>query len=130
VTKEKSRERKFVVGFRPEVRAREGRMLGIRQPLDGPVFDILEDAENWCMYAMIDHFDRKLGMADAKIHPFKGMLDFGPPPDPVRVRETQRVVAEVDEERRRNGKPPPSFRWRVKAVSESLGEVFILRPLF
>jgi len=33
-------------------------MLGIRQPLDGPIFDILEDAENWCMYAMTDQFDR------------------------------------------------------------------------
>ena len=54
---------KFMHGYRPVVRAREGRMLSIRQPLDGPVFDILEDAENWCMYAMTDHYDRKLGMA-------------------------------------------------------------------
>ena len=38
---------KFVVGFRPEVRARQGVMLGIRQPLDGPVFEKLEDARNW-----------------------------------------------------------------------------------
>ena len=121
---------KFMHGYRPVVRAREGRMLGIRQPLDGPIFDTKEDAENWCMYAMIDHFDRKLGMADAKIHPFKGMLDFGSPPDPARLRETQRVVAEVAEERRRNGDPPPGHRWRVQVTSESLGEVFILRPLF
>jgi hypothetical protein len=77
MSKADKRNKKFVTGYRPVVRAREGRMLGIRQPLDGPVFDILEDAENWCMYAMIDHFDRKLGMADAKIYPFKGMLDFG-----------------------------------------------------
>ena len=98
---------KFMAGYRPVVRAREGRTLGIRQPLAGPVFDTLEDAENFCMYAMIDHFERKLGMTDAKIHPFKGMLDFGPPPDPARLRETQRVVAEVAEERRRDGKPPP-----------------------
>ena len=121
---------KFVRGYRPVVRAREGRMLGIRQPLAGPVFDTLEDAQNWCMYAMIDHYDRKLGMADAKIHPFKGMLDFGPPPDPIRLRETQRVIDEVVRERQRDGKPPPGHRWRVKATSESLGEVFILRPLF
>ncbi|HEX6532493.1 MAG TPA: hypothetical protein VF019_07705 [Nitrospira sp.] len=124
------RVQKFISGFRPAVYARQGRMLGIRQPLDGPVFDTLEDAQNWCMYAMIDHFDRRLGMADAKIHPFKGVLDFGPPPDPARLRETQRVVAEVAEERRRDGKPPPGQNWRVKAISERLGEVFILRPLF
>ena len=61
-----------MTGYRPIVRAREGRMLGIRQPPDGPVFDILEDAENWCIYAMIDHYERKLGMADAKIHPYQG----------------------------------------------------------
>jgi hypothetical protein len=28
---------KFVTGFRPIVHARQGLMLGIRQPLDGPV---------------------------------------------------------------------------------------------
>jgi hypothetical protein len=121
---------KFMTGYRPMVWAREGRTLGIRQPLDGPVFDTLDDAENWRIYAMTDHYERKLGMADAKIHPFKGMLDFGLPPDPVRLRETQRVIDEVIRERQRDGKPPPSFNWRVKAVSESFGEVFFLRPLF
>jgi hypothetical protein len=130
MSKAVKREKRVVTGYRPVVHAREGRMLGIRQPLDGPVFDTLDDAENWCIYAMSDHYERKLGMADAKIHPFKGMLDFGPPPDPVRLHETQRVIAEVAEERRRAGMPPPSLRWRVKAVSESLGEVFFLRPLF
>jgi hypothetical protein len=29
----------MVTGYRPVVRAREGLMLGIRQPMDGPVFD-------------------------------------------------------------------------------------------
>jgi len=80
-------------------------MLGIRQPLDGPIFDILEDAENWCMYAMTDQFDRKLGLADAEVHPFEGILDFGPPPDPIRLRETQRVIAEMAEQRRQEGSP-------------------------
>ena len=130
MTTSKKRWQKLIAGYRPVVHARQGRMLGIRQPLNGPVFDTLEDAENFCMYAMIDHFDRKLGMADAKIHPFKGMLDFGPPPDPARLRETKRVIDEVVKERQRDGKPPPGHRWRVKLVSESLGEVFILRPLF
>jgi hypothetical protein len=122
--------RKFMIGFRPVVHARQGRMLGIRQPLHGPVFDKLEDAQNWCMYAMTDHYDRRLGMADAEIHPFKGMLDFGSQPDPARLRETQRVCNEVAKERRRDGKPPAGQNWRVKAISESLGEVFFLRPLF
>src|SRR6476469_7451923 len=60
------RDQKFMSGYRPVVRAREGRMLGIRQPLDGPVFDTLEDAENWCIHAMISHYERKLGMAGAR----------------------------------------------------------------
>lgn len=64
----------FIVGYRPAVYAREGRMLGIRQPLDGPVFDTVEEAEQWCMDAMIDHYDRRLGMSDARIEPFKGMV--------------------------------------------------------
>jgi hypothetical protein len=56
---------KVVTGYRQVVHAREGRMLGIRQPLDGPIFVKLEDARNWCIYAMIDHYDRRLGMSDA-----------------------------------------------------------------
>jgi hypothetical protein len=57
-------------------------MLGIRQPLDGSIFQKLEDAE--CIYAMIDHYDRRLGMSDARIEPFKGLVDCGPP-DPARL---------------------------------------------
>jgi len=64
----------FMVGYRPVVRAREGRMLGIRQPLDGPIFEKLEDAQNSCIHAMISHYDRRLGMSDARIEPFKGMV--------------------------------------------------------
>jgi hypothetical protein len=30
-------------------------MLGIRQPLDGPVFQKLQDAEHWCIHAMVSH---------------------------------------------------------------------------
>ena len=33
---------KLVTGYGPVVHAREGHMLGIRQPLDGPVFEELE----------------------------------------------------------------------------------------
>jgi hypothetical protein len=45
------REQKLIIGSRPVVRAREGSMRGIRQPLDGAIFESLEDAE-WCMHAM------------------------------------------------------------------------------
>ena len=72
---------KLITGYRSVVRAREGRMLGIRQPLDGPVFEKVEDARNWCIYAIIDHYDRRLGMSDARIEPFKGLVDYGLPPD-------------------------------------------------
>ncbi len=57
------------------VRAREGRMLGMRQPLDGPIFETLEDGER-CIHAMISHYDRRLGMSDATIQPFKGMVEL------------------------------------------------------
>jgi len=52
-----------MTGFRPAIYAREGLMLGIRQPLDGPVFEKLEHAEQWCIDVMIDHYDRRLGMS-------------------------------------------------------------------
>ena len=69
------RHQKYIAGFRPAVYAREGRMLGIRQPLDGPVFEKLEHAEYWCWHAMLDHYERGLGMSDAWIEPFKGMVE-------------------------------------------------------
>jgi len=80
------------VGYRPIVRAREGHMLGIRQPLDGPVFERLEEAQFWCMYAMADHYDRRLGMSDATIEPFKAMMeDCGPPSNLAQLRDIQRI---------------------------------------
>ena len=73
-------KQEFMTGYRPVVHAREGRMFGMRQPLDGPIFEKLEDARNWCIHAMISHYDRRLGMSDATIEPFKGMVDCGGPP--------------------------------------------------
>jgi hypothetical protein len=99
----KGRVQRLMVGFRPEVRARQGVMLGIRQPLDGPVFEKLEDARNWCVYAMIDHYDRRLGMSDARIEPFKGLVDCGPPQDPALVRDVERICEQVARES--NGDP-------------------------
>ena len=31
----------LITGYRPVVRAREGLMLGMRQPMDGPIFEKL-----------------------------------------------------------------------------------------
>ena len=62
----------MITGYRPVVRARQGLMLGIRQPLDGPIFEKLEHAQYWCWHAMVDHYERGLGMSDAEIHPFEG----------------------------------------------------------
>ena len=100
MTRSNHRDQKFIVGFRPVVRAREGGMLGIRQPLDGPIFVKLEDARNSCIYAMIDHYDRRLGMSDARIEPFKGMVNCGPPPDPALVRDIERICEEVAKEKK------------------------------
>ena len=98
---QKVRHQKSITGFRPVIRAREGRMLGIRQPLDGPVFEKLEDAECWCFHAMVSHYDRRLGLSDAEIHPFKGLVDCGLPPDAALLQDITRICEEVARERRR-----------------------------
>jgi hypothetical protein len=79
------------------IQAREGLMLGIRQPLDGPVFDKLEDAEHWCIHVMISHYDRRLGMSDGQIEPFKGTVDCGSPPNPAMLRDITHICQEVKE---------------------------------
>ena len=84
--------RKFFSGFRPTVYARDGRMLGIRQPLDGPIFEKLEDAQNWCIHAMISHYDRRLGMSDARIELFNGIVDCAPPSDLIRLSRHHRKL--------------------------------------
>ncbi len=63
-----------MTGFRPEISARQGRMLGSRNPLDGPVFATLQDAIDYSIGVMADHFDRGLGLSDAQIERFKGMV--------------------------------------------------------
>jgi hypothetical protein len=40
-------------------------MLGIRQPLDGPIFDTFQEALGWCMDVMLSHYERGLGMPDS-----------------------------------------------------------------
>ena len=72
---QKSGHKKFITGYSPVVHARQGLMLGIRQPLDGPVFDKLEDAENWCIHAMVSHYESRLGMSDGRIELFRGMVN-------------------------------------------------------
>ena len=62
-------------GYRPAVYAREGLMLGMRNPFDGPVFETRERAENWCVDVIVDHYQRAFGLSDAQIRPFKGLVD-------------------------------------------------------
>ena len=64
----------FMTGFHPVITARQGRMLGIRNPLDGPVFDRLQDAIDYSMGVMADHFDRELGLSDTRIERFERMV--------------------------------------------------------
>jgi hypothetical protein len=40
---------------------------------------------------MITHYDRRLGMSDARIEPFKGLVDCGPPQDPPLLRDVARI---------------------------------------
>jgi hypothetical protein len=71
----------------------------IRQPLDGPVFQKLEDARNWCIHAMISHYDRRLGMSDGQLEPFTGWVNSGPPPTPALLRDVTRICKQVAKER-------------------------------
>ena len=64
----------FMTGFHPVITARQGRMLGIRNPLDGPMFDPLQDAINYSIGVMADHFDRGLGLSDTRIERFEGTV--------------------------------------------------------
>jgi hypothetical protein len=77
-------------------------MFGIRQPLDGPIFTTLNDAENWCMDVMADHYDRRFGLSDARIEPFQGMVDCGKPPDPAMLRDIAGICERVPMTRRLN----------------------------
>ena len=81
----------FVVGYRPVIHARSGLMLGIRQPLDGPIFQTKQDAEVWCMNAMASHYDRRLGLSDARIYPYKGMAACFPDPPHNRLNDVERI---------------------------------------
>src|SRR5215467_170590 len=94
------RNQKHMTGYHPIIRARQGLMLGIRQPLDGAVFQKLEDAEQYCIDVMTDHYDRRLGMSDAKIEPFKGMVSCYPPSDPALLRDIQRICESVKQDRK------------------------------
>ena len=88
----------FVTGYRPVVRAREGRMFGIRHPLDGPVFQTAQDAEHWCIAVMTSHYDRGLGMSDAHIERFKGMVSSSDTPPAGLLRDVERICKAVKKE--------------------------------
>lgn len=66
-------------------------MLGICNPLDAAVFEKLEDAEDFCIDVMIDDYDRRLGLSDACIEPFKGLVDCGTAPDPALLEDIKRI---------------------------------------
>jgi hypothetical protein len=91
----------FVTGFRPIVQARQGLMLGIRQPLDGPVFLRIEDAEQWCVDVMADHYDRRLGMSDGRTEPFTGVVNGFPEPPESLQKDVEQICQSVAEEQRR-----------------------------
>jgi hypothetical protein len=50
--------------------------------------------------ALADHYDRRLGISDARIEPFRGMVDCGTPPDPALLRDIQRICENLKKERK------------------------------
>jgi hypothetical protein len=61
----KSPQSKFITGYRPVIHAREGRMLGMQHAADAIAF---------CMNVTVSHYDSRLGMSDARIERFEGMV--------------------------------------------------------
>jgi hypothetical protein len=49
-------------------------MVGIRDPVDGSVFETLEEAIAFCMTVMVSLYESRPGMSDARIEPFPGPL--------------------------------------------------------
>jgi len=47
----------------------------MRNPFDGPVFETLEESEEWCIAVIEEHDYRCSGFCDATIEPFEGMVD-------------------------------------------------------
>jgi len=95
MTSSKSQLR-FMRGFRPPVYAREGLTWGMRNPFDGPVFETVEEAEQWCIAVIDEHDYRCDSPADATIHPFKGLVECGriDPQILAQVKATQRQQEE------------------------------------
>ena len=58
----------FMTGFRPIISARQERMLGSRNPLDGPTFDTLQDAITFTIGILTDLFDHGLELSDGDCH--------------------------------------------------------------
>jgi len=52
-----------MTGFRPIITARQGRMLGSRNPLDGPVFDRLQDAFDYSIDIQMGAANEGVGTA-------------------------------------------------------------------
>jgi hypothetical protein len=62
-----SRNEEYVASY--SLRASK-RVFIVREPV------LAGHAERWCIHAMISHYDRRLGMSDAIIKPFSGMVDW------------------------------------------------------
>jgi hypothetical protein len=56
------------------VQAREGRLFFARSPVDGPIFETRQEAENRCIEIIIENDDRGGPFAEATIRPFKGRV--------------------------------------------------------
>jgi hypothetical protein len=48
---------------------------------------------------MADHYERRLGLSDARIEPFKGAVDCGQPQDPGLLRDMTRICEQIKRER-------------------------------
>ena len=62
------------IGYAPIVKAREGRLFFARSPVDGPIFETRQEAENWCIEIIIENDYRGGPLAEAIVRPFKGKV--------------------------------------------------------
>jgi len=65
---------KFMEGYAPVLQAREGRLFFARSPVDGPIFETRQEAQDWCIHVIIETDYRGGPFAEATIHPFTGKV--------------------------------------------------------
>ena len=66
--------KKPMVGYQVIMYARQGLVYGIRNPNISPVFDTKDNALEYCLEVIANHWSRMQTMIDARIYAFGGLV--------------------------------------------------------